>query len=173
MSEWEKIKNNWDISDLINPLKKSIEDFLQNDIQLIQNNVHENSISHHIACYLKKYILESHIDCEYNRDLLNTKTIRDMGDIRPDIIIHKRNTSNNFVVIEIKKNQGNSNHDFQKIKKLTERKSHYHYQWGIYLNIQSSNSPKFIGTIFRNGEIFGTFEHPDYMDLIKQRDSFY
>lgn len=161
MSEEKDIENNWDISDFIGPVKKSIDDFLQNDIQLIQNNVHENSISHHIACYLKKYIPEWHIDCEYNRDLLYTKNIHDMGDIRPDIIIHKRNTSLNFVVIEIKKNQGISNHDFLKIKKLTERKSHYHYQWGIYLNIQSLDSTKFIVTIFRNGEIFGAFEHPD------------
>ncbi len=164
MNNQENIENNWDISDFIDLLKQSIEDFLQNDVQLIQNNVHESSISHHIACYLKKYIPEWHIDCEYNRDLLKTKNIRDLGDIRPDIIVHQRNTSNNFVVIEIKKNQKNSNHDFLKIKKMTGRNSHYHYQWGIYFNIQSSKSPKFIGIIFRDGEKFGTFEYPDNMN---------
>jgi len=161
--------DNENIAVLIEQIKKAIDDFLQNDLQLIDLGVHENSITHHIACYLKKYIQGWHIDCEYNRDLRETKSISGIGDIRPDIIIHHRNSSSNLMIIEIKKNLDKSDRDEQKIRKLTDPNLHFFYNLGIYLNIFESNPPIFKGKIFKTGEEYSTFEYPDSLEQFGER----
>ena len=70
----------------------------------VKNDEHvsELSISHKLSHYLELFVTEYHVDCEYNRNVADKKSMGESR-IRPDIIIHKRgNNEKNFVVIEIK-----------------------------------------------------------------------
>ena len=67
------------------------------------NHVSELSISHKIGHYLSLCIDEYDVDCEYNRDIADSKKNKANELIRPDIIVHRRGcNSSNFVVIEVK-----------------------------------------------------------------------
>ena len=101
-------------------LSIGLQELRQNDLALLQNNVHEQSISHQLARYLNTGFQEWNVDCEYNRHgevikLLNGKRIR------PDIIIHERIVKNNLLIIQVKKsnNQEDFNEDRDKIKDMT------------------------------------------------------
>ena len=109
---------------------------------------------------MKKFFPGWDVDCEYNRDGDKTKTLSGIGNIRPDIIIHHRKISENFLVMEIKKDKEYSDRDELKIKRFTAIESKYSYNWGIYLNVLSSNPPTFKGILFKRGEIIRDFEYP-------------
>lgn len=92
----------------------ALEELIKNDYYLLIVEINERALTHRLAIYLGEYFPEYHVDCEYNRDGLHKKTLYrfkkrveadDTGDttVYPDIIIHKRGTSDNLVVIEAKK----------------------------------------------------------------------
>src|SRR2546427_10876910 len=85
-----------------------------NDAWLFEMNVNERSITHKLAEYLQQEFSDWNGDCEYNRNLgeikrgsmpntevgwddLESKTVF------PDIIVHKRVSKKNLLVIEAKK----------------------------------------------------------------------
>jgi hypothetical protein len=72
--------------------------------------------------------------------------------VRPDIIIHKRGSNNNnLVVFEIKKNV-NSRRDYKKLKDFTCESCDYKYKLGIALRINTGdNSKPFVSKYFQNG----------------------
>lgn len=77
------------------------------DRTLIHDDVHERSIAHRLAVHLSAVFYEWDVDVEYNRDCGDVKRIYDHGESReksifPDIIVHKRGTKDNLLVIEIK-----------------------------------------------------------------------
>lgn len=105
---------------------------LKNDHYLLEKDVNERTISHKLAEYLQILFPEYNVDCDYSKNfkssdpvqpwdelaqLINLKCqenpidsinqcstlLNDSVSIYPDIIIHKRGTDNNFVVIETKK----------------------------------------------------------------------
>ena len=105
-------------SEVILKIKAALEELIINDSELLTRDVHERSITHHFANYLVKKFPKYHIDVEYNRDGNDVKKIKaiknkigncnccgetDSASIFPDIIIHKRGTQNNYIVIETKK----------------------------------------------------------------------
>lgn len=62
-------------------LEKTFESFLENDNDLIKNNVHEQSISFKIACYLENFLIrnkEFKIDVEYNKYWKDPKVFKDI-----------------------------------------------------------------------------------------------
>jgi hypothetical protein len=110
---------------------KALDSFIETDYELLWLNVSERAISHKLAEHLQKQFQDWHVDCEYNRlggrqakvieisrdrwrelvgDRKARKPIRyedlltgEHPTVFPDIIVHRRNTSNNLLVIEIKK----------------------------------------------------------------------
>ena len=118
-------------------IKKSIEKatrlLLKNDLFLLSNNCDEWSISHKFAEYIQDSFPEWHVDVEYNRDRDQIKTLENEI-VRPDIIVHIRDTSFNHLVFEVKKsNQGAQEIDEarQRLVSFTNQNGRYHYDLGI------------------------------------------
>lgn len=82
----------------------ALSDFAKRDMVLLDLGVQEETISHRLAIYIEQRLPEWEVDCEYNRDLMcPKKNPKGSGCIRPDIVVHKRNSSRNLLVVEIKK----------------------------------------------------------------------
>ncbi len=101
---------------------------LKNDSYLFCVNANERSITHKFAEYLQFEFPEYNVDCEYNRNGLDTKKLQsfkkeistddtDAASVFPDIIIHHRGTNNNLAVIEAKKSMGNDDQKLLSYKK--------------------------------------------------------
>lgn len=134
-------------------MKKGVEISLgvlfRNDSFLLQNNANERSVSHKLAEYLQTQFPDWNIDCEYNRKGLDPKTldgIRECSDQRktdrifPDIIIHKRNTNDNLLVVEIKiKNEDSC--DIEKLKKFTSPTGEFRYKLGLFIKFDLTDKP--------------------------------
>jgi hypothetical protein len=77
-----------------------------------------------------------HVDCEYNRRGLNRpKAILNQNTSYPDIIIHKRNTKANLLVVETKSIHSTDHsdiHDKEKIKAYIEDPD-YQYRFGLWI----------------------------------------
>lgn len=130
--------------ELLTILKLSIVKLRKTDSHLFESNVNERSISHKLAEILQKYFGSSwHVDCEYNRDGHNPKCLHLAVDVLksdclsartvyPDIIVHKRNTSDNLIVIEIKKstNEDDRHKDFFKLKAF---KNELKYKFCVFI----------------------------------------
>ena len=122
-------------------IKEVLKKLYEKDIILIENDTHEQAISHVIACYLAKKFENWDVDCEYNRDLENPKTYLNNSNetkyIRPDIIVHKRKTEKNLLVIEIKKDANDADKE-KDIKKLNCMLEKYGYKYALFINLQST-----------------------------------
>ncbi len=122
-------------------IKEVLKKLYEKDKILIENETHEQAISHVIACYLAKKFENWDVDCEYNRDLENPKTYLNNSNetkyIRPDIIIHKRKTEKNLLVIEIKKDAKDAAKE-KDIKKLNCMFEKYGYKYALFINLQST-----------------------------------
>lgn len=84
---------------------------------LFERNVNERSLTHWLAVILGPMFPGWDVDCEYNRDELETKRIVIASEVPnevpsddlhaetvfPDIIVHHRGTDENLLVIEAKK----------------------------------------------------------------------
>lgn len=111
---------------MINKIRDAISKLLENDSYLLEVDSSERSIAHRLAIYLEEIFADWDVDCEYNRNIYDCPTNNDKSNIYklvkrfhnnctendckcngygvfPDIIIHKRNSENNFIVIELKK----------------------------------------------------------------------
>ncbi len=95
-----------DARDSAGILVKAVTDVLIKEKDLLIRNLHEISITHRLACHLERYIAEGDasydVDLEYNRDRGSVKQL-DGQRIRPDIIVHRRGTTENLICIEVKK----------------------------------------------------------------------
>src|SRR5207249_10419476 len=99
-------------------VNKAIKSCLSIESKLLDLAVNERSVTHKVAEYLQKEFTNYDVDCEYNKDGHDGKKIlsgldkckkgpttndEDGRTVYPDIIIHKRDSSTNLVVIESKK----------------------------------------------------------------------
>lgn len=101
---------------------------LERDAHLFRANVNERTIAHRLAVYLEWRYPDWDVDCEYNRDGYSPKALpledgscdddEHGSRVYPDIILHKRNSNNNFVVVELKKsnNPQGDQRDFAKLR---------------------------------------------------------
>jgi hypothetical protein len=113
---------------------------LKNDYVLFETEANERSISHKLAEYLQERFPEWHVDCEYNRDYKNTKKpkkTKELNDeiVYPDIIVHRRNTDYNLLVIELKCSRANNQDDIKKLKGFTDQSGKFRYRLGLFLRI--------------------------------------
>ncbi len=134
------------IDELDYRVSKAICRLLENDKYLLQHDVHERSITHCLACYLKVEFHKCDVDCEYNRDCesedrARTKKIPNNGRskmrIFPDIILHKRGTNaNNLLAIEVKKTKrrDNGKNDRKKLCELIETQK---YEHALFLSLKT------------------------------------
>ena len=129
-------------------LREALKLLIKNDSYLLKNDVNERSITHMLAIYLKQMFDGWDVDCEYNRKhdnnikkLLNfcpkntSANDTDAKTVYPDIIVHRRETNNNLVVIEVKK-MTNSNNSCD-IEKLKAFKRDLGYCYAYYLKLRT------------------------------------
>ena len=115
---------------------KALQTFFIRDKDLLERDVNERSITHKVAEYLQYQFPHLNVDCEYNRrgnHGARKKTLSTNESVFPDIVIHKRGTKKeNLVVIEAKKKGRSSRIDHNKLADYTNPKSHG-YKVGISL----------------------------------------
>lgn len=113
-------------------IEKGVRFVLKNDLFLLSNDSDEWTISHKFAEYLQQGFPDWHVDVEYNRDKDQVKTL-DEERVRPDIIVHIRNTDSNLLIIEVKKsnNLETVKSDRERLKKFTSPQRKYRYQFGL------------------------------------------
>lgn len=173
--------------DDLNILKRiifvALKEFLRKDSLLLELDVREEALSHRVAFYLeqaleeKKYDLsfdsetiESLVtDCEYDKHLDVKKTLHGLiekypkkptKEIRPDIVLHKRNSNTNLIVIEIKKKKSR-NKQYAKDKALAFVESSYKYKFGIYLEFNTGTNYKDITEPVVTIATFSDGDHKD------------
>ncbi len=122
-------------------IKSALKEFMENDWhELTKMDVHEVAYAHRIAVYLENKFAGYNVDLEYNRDKKNIKRRSNGKEIRPDIIIHKRNNKeHNLCVFEIKKNsveEEKVKRDKGDISKLQDEVEKFNYKLGVFLAIQ-------------------------------------
>jgi hypothetical protein len=122
------------------------------DKHLLQVDASERSISHRLALHLTSQFPDLDVDCEYNRDHHETKRLSlpgpcarsantDGSPVYPDIIVHRRGTEENVLVIEIKKSTSSSNDDNCDLEKLSAFRDELKYGAAIFLKLQCNESP--------------------------------
>jgi hypothetical protein len=102
---------------------------IENDRHLLEVDANERSLTHCLAMYLKDEFPSLDVDCEYNRDGIDPKRLPpldlhpDSADenaqtVFPDIIVHRRGSNDNILVIELKKtsNRQSRDTDFSKLR---------------------------------------------------------
>jgi hypothetical protein len=170
-------------TEILGNVEHAISTLLEKENNNLQRGINELNVSTHLAFYLKPIFENYDVDPEYNGDIdkpndrkaldIARNRIRGIGKtpnendnykLSPDIIIHKRGTNeNNLVVIEVKKDIHSKNvKDFDLIKLehliIDYLGNHYNYNLGIAI-------------IFGTGENAGTYQMKFFQDgLPKQRD---
>jgi hypothetical protein len=95
-------------------LMRALARLCDRDRQLLAVDINERSITHRIAMYLQDEFSDWDVDAEYNRDHDRIKAVRlEPQDVKsndtcgttvfPDIIVHRRGTDENLLVVEAKK----------------------------------------------------------------------
>jgi hypothetical protein len=155
-------------------VQNSIDMLYERDSFLLENDTNERSITHKLAGYLENYFPEWDVDCEYNRNRGEVKRIppepvasdpepvasdpepvasdpepvasddTKAVTVFPDIIVHKRNTGENLLVIEVKK--ASNNKDDAKLKDLKKlrqfKQDPYNYLFAIFLVLDEKTNEK-------------------------------
>ena len=137
-----------DVSIVKSIVQEALEKFYSNDIYLLEHDLHEQTISSKIACYLSIIIenknLKYNVDVEYNRNGDAPKALIGSGNIRPDIIIHRRGKNNNteldvnnLLIIEIKKwpNEEQRENDVEKIQEFIKDEN-FRYLNGVFISFK-------------------------------------
>jgi len=141
-------------------LTKCLDLLFKKDKHLLEKNVNERSISNMLASYLRSEFGDWDVDCEYNKDQKLTKKLKSLNyflkelkredlikdiDERAvilDIIVHKRSTDNNLLVIEIKKSTSSKVKDDFDIAKLKAFRKDKGYCFAVFLKVKIGNADK-------------------------------
>jgi hypothetical protein len=126
-------------------LMRALRIFLERDSYLLRVDANERSITFQIARYLAAEFPEFDVDCEYNRDGVDPKKLRYMDlnpdkedtfarTVFPDIIVHRRNSENNYLVIEAKKTTNRDSRDID-FDKLAGYKRDLRYRYALFLEL--------------------------------------
>ena len=141
-------------ADIERILTEAINELIQKDNYLLENDVHERTITSKMSDYIRKRILPKDkggwdVDAEYNRNERKPKSLQS-GNVVPDIIIHRRGKNNpngiednNLLVLEIKKHASateKANDETKIIAFINE--APYFYCYGTFVNFTSANFPE-------------------------------
>jgi hypothetical protein len=148
---------------LLEKVKKALDKLKNKDEYLLEKNHSERCIAHRLAIYLEEqFNYEYDVDCEYNRELDNSKRVElDDEDklVYPDIIVHKRGTNqNNLLILEIKKSNNDQskgrNKDKSKLEQYTSKSKSLKYKLGIFIDIEVGEKIKrsYEIELFENGK---------------------
>lgn len=142
------------INQLREIIQISLDNLYQNDIELIQRGGMEQAVSFRFGSYLLgqcqqiEWLRNSDFDMEYNKNGLNPKrTPRRPNGVRPDLIIHTRNSNEaNILIVEIKGwwNAEPRENDRIKIEDFVHQDGEYKYGYGVFLDLgQTECNPEY------------------------------
>lgn len=144
-----------DQSEVIKKLGIALSKLFSNDKFLFENKAHERSITHKLALYLEKRVTEEELDVDVEYNLAGGSSPKDVvleslphdcwGDLNPDdanaktvypdIIIHKRGTSNkNILALEVKKSTNTDGCDKEKLNAYKSLQN-FDYEHAIFLKL--------------------------------------
>lgn len=138
-------------TDIEKLIQISLNEFFANERPLLDVDANERSISFKLATYIQKHVPSDwNVDCEYNRDGNEPKHLgisiesihsddTEGKTVYPDIIVHKRKTKENLLIIEIKKSDSNTKNDIKKIQAFLNSDK-YRYHFGLMLVIYTEKS---------------------------------
>ncbi|MCM1266022.1 MAG: hypothetical protein NC200_07470 [Candidatus Gastranaerophilales bacterium] len=120
---------------------------------------------------IDKYYNDLNLDCEYNKDFGQPKRNDKNEIVSPDLIIHKRNTDINLMVIEFKGYWNtNTDGDLVKLKEFTKPDGKYRYKLGALVVLNKNNTEI---TYFENGaetiKEVGTLESKQVETLVFEK----
>lgn len=130
--------------DIKEKLKEAIFELYRNDYLLINNKCCERSIVFRLGLYLANslaaYGLD--VDCEYNKNGEKPKSLSNKRFNYPDIIVHKRGSNeDNVLIAEVKTPRDTRLKDFYndtvKLKGFTQEVA-YLYRWGVHIYIAAT-----------------------------------
>ena len=126
-------------------LEGAINILLENQPNLFEftseTNQTEWNIAHHYAIEVHKMFLDYECDLDISKP--------NLGDRRPDIVIHRRGThDSNFLVIEVKRSQRDVASDLEKIKSFWFT-PHLQYEFGAVVVIEEGGNNSVI--VVKNG----------------------
>lgn len=121
----------------------AVSSVLELDGHLLAVDANERSISHRFAMYLQETLRPWDVDCEYNRDGVDPKRLQYMDlnpdqedteaqTVFPDIVVHRRGTAKNYLVVEIKKSSSRVDRDIDR-RKLDGYKRQLGYRFALFL----------------------------------------
>ena len=119
------------------------------DAYLLKVDANERTITARLASYLQGELLDWDVDCEYNRDGVDPKRIKHIEiypnqedthaqTVFPDIIAHRRGTSQNYMALEVKKSSNTASRDNDH-DKLRGYKADLNYEYALFLDIGVGN----------------------------------
>ena len=143
---------------ILSKFKRALQNFYKKDFLLIEYKVAERALTHKLAEYLQTLFPDYNVDCEYNKvgdgDPKRVSVLMDAASdcplncnnckankcvVFPDIIVHKRGTEENILVIEAKTSWSteSSARDYKKLQALQDAEE-YHYQIGIAFRFETT-----------------------------------
>ncbi|MBI9071401.1 MAG: hypothetical protein JEY94_07365 [Melioribacteraceae bacterium] len=143
---------------LIELVQQAIQMVYERQYYLIENKVHERSIVFWFGIYFNEIIKKSefseyNLDFEYNKNHSDPKRTDNFPQgTYPDIILHKRGTNkDNLLIMEFKTYWGDdTDKDLCKLKDFTNNSGKYNYELGLSI-VLCKDKERF--TKIANGEI--------------------
>ena len=126
-------------------LNSSLDLLLNADAEILAIDINERAISHRLANYLEPHFPGWNVDCEYNRNHYDPKRLNiirrnicsddtQATTVFPDIIVHRRGTDENLLVIEMKKTTSQEN-DTYDLGKLHAFKEQLGYRFAVFVKV--------------------------------------
>lgn len=136
-------KKDYTSDDIRSGIMSALYELYRRDKALLSMNANEPAITHRFAKYIENEFSGWNVDCEYNRDGDNVKRNprqKNGSRVIPDIIVHKRGTKGeNLIVIEAKKDNSNDlEEDKGKIKNYLDQ---YGYKSGLFIVFNVTQNP--------------------------------
>ena len=140
-----------DMATIIRKVDQAVGVLIQRHGRLLELDVNERAIAHKLAEVLGEQFSDHDVDCEYNRDHDEVKRLKLPGHtektdstqatrVLPDIVVHRRVTDDNLLVVEMKKVKNSrpqeDENDRKKLRAFV--KPPYNYEYGLFLKLSSS-----------------------------------
>ncbi|PIQ84564.1 MAG: hypothetical protein COV75_01580 [Candidatus Omnitrophica bacterium CG11_big_fil_rev_8_21_14_0_20_63_9] len=120
--------------DIQDRIVRAVCDLYRHDGDLLNLQASERSITHKLAEHMQRQFPRWDVDCEYNRLGAQPKRIATTL-VLPDIIVHRRSSPDNILVIEIKKPDGEDDAaDMDRLHEFRNDPS-YRYHYGLFLRL--------------------------------------
>ena len=155
------------LEDLRGRVVTAVSNLYRYDGDLIIRCANERSITHKLAEHMQREFLHWHVDCEYNRagcdpkrlNIAAKKTSIDATEavtVYPDIVVHRRGTDVNLLVVEVKKGGGEiQTWDEEKLRAFTSH-NRVRYQFGLFLKLCKKGCTA--ADLYKNGETCWTWD---------------